>query len=289
MLLAGFVDGLPPFLALKKSRGGRVTRPRCELTGGGNPTLAIAGNFSTANFQVSTDGTNTTVTVQCFAAGTRIATPDGDIAVEALREGELVRLHDGGAAPVKWIGHRRIDCGRHPAPEQVWPVRVTANAFGPGLPRRDLFLSPDHAAFAAGVLIPVKHLLNGTSIAQIAVAELHYFHVELPSHDVLLAEGLPVESYLDSGDRAKFSGGNVTALHPNFAARAWEMKGCAELVSRGERLDAVRASIATYVRAAMPRVPRIVEARHGPCHCERSEANSSSGRRSYEVASLRSQ
>jgi hypothetical protein len=69
----------------------------------------------------------------------------------------------------------------------------------------------------------------------------------------LFAEGLPVESYLDTGDRTKFSGGNVTALYPNFAARAWEMKGCAELVTRGEKFDAVYASIATTVRAAIPR------------------------------------
>jgi hypothetical protein len=31
-----------------------------------------------------------------------------------------------------------------------------------------------------------------------------YVHVELDRHDILLAEGLPAESYLDTGNRAAF-------------------------------------------------------------------------------------
>jgi hypothetical protein len=56
-----------------------------------------------------------------------------------------------------------------------------------------------------GVLIPVRHLLNGASIVQEPVDHVTYWHVELPTHGVLLAEGLPVESYLDTGNRPAFA------------------------------------------------------------------------------------
>jgi hypothetical protein len=67
---------------------------------------------------------------------------------------------------------------------------------------------------------------------------------------VLLAEGLPVESYLDVGDRSTFSnGGGPVALYADFAARAWEADGCAALTIDGPLLDAVRRRI--NARAAM--------------------------------------
>jgi hypothetical protein len=120
-------------------------------------------------------------------------------------------------------------------------VRIRAGAFGLARPARDLYLSPDHAVFVANVMIPVKHLTNGTSIAQVAVDAVTYFHVELPEHSVLLAEGLTTESYLDTGDRANFAnGGRRVTLFPDFATRSWEAAGCAPLVVAGSILDAVR-------------------------------------------------
>jgi hypothetical protein len=147
-------------------------------------------------------------------------------------------------APVKWMGHRRIDCSRHPEPHEVWPVRVAAGAFGVGLPRRDLWLSPDHAVYAHGVLIPVKHLINGMTIEQVPMEEVSYYHIELNQHDILHAEGVPAESYLDTGDRSKFTnGGGPIALHPNFSVRMWEAKGCAPRVVTGLALTSVRAGL----------------------------------------------
>ncbi|HEY8287982.1 MAG TPA: Hint domain-containing protein, partial [Acetobacteraceae bacterium] len=146
--------------------------------------------------------------------------------------------------PVVWIGRRSVDCARHPRPEKVWPVRVAAGAFGDALPVRDLWLSPDHAVYVDGVLVPVKHLVNGRSIAQVEVDRVDYFHVELRQHDVLLAEGLPAESYLDVGDRPSFSNaGPVVALFPSFGD-IWETAGCAPLVVRGAVLEGVRRRVA---------------------------------------------
>jgi hypothetical protein len=128
-------------------------------------------------------------------------------------------------------------------------VRVVADAFGVGEPRRDLFLSPDHAVFIENVLIPVKYLINGTSIAQVKVNEVMYHHVELAAHDVLIANGLATESYLDTGDRPNFSnGGGAMVLHPQFSAHVWEGMGYAKLVVSGREVDSIRHRLDTRAR-----------------------------------------
>ena len=60
-----------------------------------------------------------------------------------------------------------------------------------------------------------------------------------------------VESYLDTGDRAKFeNGGGPIALHPRFTSRLWEAMGCAPLVVVGREINAVREKIAERARHA---------------------------------------
>ena len=58
------------------------------------------------------------------------------------------------------------------------------------------------------VLIPIKHLINGTTVIQIDVSTVTYYHVELPRHDVVLAEGLPTDTYLETGARFAFENGD---------------------------------------------------------------------------------
>jgi hypothetical protein len=130
-------------------------------------------------------------TVTCFAKGTRIRTPEGDVNVEALQPGQMVLTARGAAKPVKWIGHRSVNCRCHPNPAKVWPIRVRAHAFGRSLPARDLLVSPQHALFDEGVLIPAKYLVNGHNVIQEPVDSIEYYHVELEQHDLLLAEGMP--------------------------------------------------------------------------------------------------
>jgi hypothetical protein len=154
---------------------------------------------------------------------------------------------------VIWVGRRRVDAKRHPNPRSHWPVRIEAGAFAPDLPERDLYLSPDHAVYVDGVLIPAKHLLNDTTIRQVPVDTIVYYHVELERHDVILAEGLPAETYLDAGDRHRFQGGPVTTLHPFFAERRWEIAGCAPLVLTGPALETVRRRLRR--RAGASRLP----------------------------------
>ncbi len=200
-----------------------------------------------ANGPVSESGTTFLTTeppIPCFASGTRIATGAGEVPVERLRIGDRIVAHFG--APLRsvvWLGSRRVDCRRHARPLDVWPVRIMAGALGRGRPHRDLWLSPEHAVYLCGVLIPVRLLINGSTIEQVQLDVITYHHVELSRHDVLLAEGLAVESYLDTGNRADFDGGRLVTLHPDFAWRQWEAAGCAPLVVTGPQLAEARREI----------------------------------------------
>jgi hypothetical protein len=192
----------------------------------------------------------------CFAAGTRLRTPAGDVAVEHLRAGDCVVTHAGDTRRIVWTGHRSIDLRRHRRAEAVRPIRISAGAFADFVPACDVLLSPDHAVFVEGMLIPVRELVNGATIAPEAVDSVTYYHVELETHDVLLAEGLPAESYLDIDSRRHFSqAGAAMTLHPQFGRpdRAlatdwvylqWESRGCARLVVWGPELDRARALLA---------------------------------------------
>jgi hypothetical protein len=204
---------------------------------GGSSLLFDAASAPAA---VNYDPNTGALTVPCFAEGTPIETEQGVVAVQDLSVGARVRLAGGGLGEVTWLGHRRVACARHPRPGDVWPVLVAAHAFGLDRPRRAVRLSPDHAVFADGVLIPVRYLLNGATLRQEPVARVTYWHVELARHGVLLADGLPAESYLDTGNRAAFANGGRTVMaHPDFARAAWTRGGCAPLVTEGAVRDTV--------------------------------------------------
>jgi Hint domain len=183
--------------------------------------------------------------------GTRIATEYGEVPVEILRVGDhVLTLLAGKTQPIKWIGRRTANCAQHPKPKQVWRVRVAAGAFSPGRPHTELFLSPDHSVYVNEVLIPVKYLINGSTIEQEPVDRVTYHHIELAEHDVVLAEGLPAESFLDMKDGANYANRPAPVrLYPDFSARMWEAFGCARLVVTGPEVAAVRALVGRYAVA----------------------------------------
>ncbi len=214
---------------------------KMQAVGGGTFDLAVTGQSSLADFVITTGTASTTIQLACFATGTRLATTHGAVPVEALREGDMMLADGNDALPIVWIGRRTLDCHRHPAPHKVWPVRIAAGSFGDGTPCSDLYLSPDHAVFVNGVLIPVKYLVNGRTIAQEPVDSITYWHIELPRHAVLLAEGLPAESLMPGSDRSGFeNGGRVVTLHPDFTSLQWESHGCAPLQVTGPAVHAAR-------------------------------------------------
>ncbi|MFC0411009.1 Hint domain-containing protein, partial [Roseomonas elaeocarpi] len=64
--------------------------------------------------------------------------------------------------------------------------------------------------------VHAETLINGATVVQEEVAEVEYFHVELDAHDVMVAEGAAAESFLDTGNRARFDNAAVVQLHPDF-------------------------------------------------------------------------
>jgi hypothetical protein len=240
---------------------GDVTNITYNTADGGELLLSFSGapdveipvtgttDYATARYtrsQFTQDQSITTdIGIACYRAGTRIAAPDREVLVEALRPGELVlTLEDRVPVPreVHWVGMRCVDLDRHPAPWRAAPIRIVAHAFAPDMPRRDLLVSPDHALLVDGVLMQAQSLLNGATVMrEPAVGRIFYYHVELDRHAVLLAEGLPAESYLDTGNRGAFeNGGQPTILHPDFALGIWREQACAPLVLSGPLVHAAR-------------------------------------------------
>lgn len=108
----------------------------------------------------------------------------------------------------------------------------------------DLFLSPDHAVYVDGVLIPIRRLIDGARVARLRRRHVHYVQIELDRHDIVHAEGLPAESYLDTGDRHSFTAIGLAAdVLRGYVARLWEAEGCADFVLAGPVLERVRARL----------------------------------------------
>lgn len=163
--------------------------------------------------------------IVCYVRGTLIRTDRDDVAIEDLAVGDIVLTASGKRRPIKWIGHRWLDCSRHPDPRSVWPICVSAGAFGENQPSRDLWLSPGHGIWAEGVLITISALQNGKTVVQRERSSVEYWHIELDEHDVILAEGLPAESY-GGWNKAFFAnGGKVIEAHPDLdqehSAESW--------------------------------------------------------------------
>ena len=109
-----------------------------------------------------------------------------------------------------------------PRPETARPIRILRDAFADGIPHRDLVVSPDHAIFVDGKLICARQLVNGTTIRQeTGWTAVDYYHVELDRHAILIADGLPAESYIDTGNSGFFdNSGAPMVLHPDLTDEA---------------------------------------------------------------------
>lgn len=185
--------------------------------------------------------------VPCFVSGTRILTRHGEVPVEDLRVGDQVlALRSGGFSTITWIGQRQLAWSAgHRQPEK-WPLRVRTGAFGDGKPLRDLLLSPDHAVHVDGVLIPIRCLENGLTIVRAPQEDVTYFHIELAQHDLLVAEGLAAESYLDTGNRRDFDDAarDVMSVADERKVRhVWTEKSCLPLHVSGPAVVQARAML----------------------------------------------
>jgi hypothetical protein len=168
----------------------------------------------------------------CYARGTMIQTNRGEVSIEELSIGDRVVTHSGKHKPIKWIGRGQALAtrGRRHA---ATPVIVRKAAIADNVPLRDLRITKGHALFIDGVLIPVEELINHRSIFwDDRAQEVQIYHIELETHDVLIANGAPAESYRDDGNRWLFRNANS----------GWHLppqEPCAPLLRSGPVVDAI--------------------------------------------------
>ncbi len=226
------------FALLGTQYGGNGTTT-FELPNLNDSTVAGSGTYANGVvYGANTTSLLVTDATPCYCPGTLILTANGETPVEDLRIGDNVITASGQHQPIKWLGNRSYAGRFLAANPNVQPIRFRAGSLGSGLPRRDLLVSPDHAMFLDGVLIPARCLVNGSTIVRDRVERVDYFHVELDSHDVLLAEGAPSESFMDDNSRGMFhNAAEYAALYPDALAPSGF---CASRVESGRQLEAIR-------------------------------------------------
>ncbi|SMX33593.1 Hint domain-containing protein [Maliponia aquimaris] len=169
--------------------------------GSGDDTLTTqTGNLNATNVENHE--------VICFARGTRIATATGWTPVELLRPGMAVHSRDHGLVPLLWTGVEEVAAEVLRREHRLRPIRITAGALGPGIPQRDLIVSPQHRILVASdiamrlfgvaeILVPAKKLLPLPGIRREPARDgARYYHLLFARHEILLAEHAATESLL---------------------------------------------------------------------------------------------
>ncbi len=126
----------------------------------------------------------------------------------------------------------------------ILPICLKAGSLADNVPKRDLWISPHHAMFIDGVLIEAKDLVNGVSIVQAErVEKVEYFHIELETHDVIVAEGALSETFIDDDSRGMFHNAHeFAARYPQ--AQTVAAYYCAPRREDGYEVESARRKIA---------------------------------------------
>ncbi|WP_424980773.1 Hint domain-containing protein [Leisingera sp. S232] len=130
----------------------------------------------------------------CFTRDTLIDTDQGEVAVQDLTPGMMVRTRDNGFQPVRWIGMTAT---------KDRAVRIKAGAMGNS---RDLVVSPRHRMVLEGwqlemlfdhdeALVTALELVNDDTILRDEFTKVEYYHVMFDQHEVIYAEGAATESF----------------------------------------------------------------------------------------------
>ncbi|QCE33400.1 hypothetical protein FAI41_07310 [Acetobacteraceae bacterium] len=217
-------------------------------------------SYNPSSFQVWDDGgTAVIVYDQCFLRGTLISTPRGEIEIQHLKAGDTVwALVDGKEIERKITATRskRNQINRNlPIDLAGWSVCIKAGAFGEGLPKRDLRVTPEHSFVFHNRLVPVRMLINGRTIYyDTSLAHFEFFHIETEPHSIIRAEGVLTESWLNTEERREavnLSNG-ITRLE-RMPPRTWEKDAAAPLEVSANFVQPIWQKFAEY--AALQQVP----------------------------------
>lgn len=169
-------------------------------------------------FSGMTGSRQTTNYVTCFTDDVMITTQSGDMPVQQLCVGDLVRTRDHGVQPIRWIGRARTV-----AKGAMAPVCISAGALGGDFPRVDLVVSQQHRIVirskivrrmtgASEVFVAAKTLLalDGVNLVN-DTDDVTYYHLLLDQHEVIYANGMPTESLM-TGKQALYAIGLGSVL-----------------------------------------------------------------------------
>jgi len=239
-----------------------------KLNVNGSASSEVYQNTNLSNYGITSNFSSvsglTATPIVCYAKGTLIHTERGYISVEKLKVGDGVRTVSGSYEPIVWLGHRSVDIKRHTNPAEANPVRICKDAFGIDQPSSDLFLSPLHSVYVDGIFIPAIDLVNGTTVIQEKRSQITYYHIELPTHNAIYAQGLTAESYLDDSNRNFFiddTTGQVVDMTAQFAEKTTTQQEAkastqwfATVLRNGPEVEAVKARLEAN---AVKRVKRV--------------------------------
>ncbi|MFT8950666.1 MAG: Hint domain-containing protein [Gluconobacter sp.] len=224
-----------------------------NVTSAGNTIYStrMQGDYSSNGVTLTKDDDGSTIAALgpvCFLRGSLIQAPTGEVAVEDLRAGDDVVVIRDGAEQVErlsWVGSKKAQVRQGPHLDMAgYPVRICAGAVAEGTPHTDLLLTPEHCLYLDGVFIPVRMLVNGGSIAYATdITSYDYYHVETAHHDVIVANGLTTESYLDTGNRNSFAQPGSIA-HFSTVTKSWVHDASAPLVTDRAVVEPVHARLA---------------------------------------------
>lgn len=143
----------------------------------------------------------------CFTGGTQILTGSGGhVAIENLKQGDLVLTVDHGPQQVRWIGARHFTASELKQTPSLRPIRIRAGAMGGGRPLDDLIVSPQHRVLVNSkivqkmfgeqeVLVAAKQLVSIDGIDVVNDSgDLTYYHFLCDQHEIVFANGVQTES-----------------------------------------------------------------------------------------------
>jgi hypothetical protein len=135
-----------------------------------------------------------------FHRGTRITLASGaQVLIEKLEPGMQVLTRDHGPQPLRWIGRTVLR-----ARGSFAPVVIRAGILGN---EGDLVVGPHHRLFRyqrkrlpgtlrAELLVQARHLVDDDAVYRREGGFAEYFSLVFDRHEIIYAEGIPVESLL---------------------------------------------------------------------------------------------
>ncbi len=151
-----------------------------------------------------------------LCAGANLRTPCGPRRVEFMRKGDLVVTRDNGLQPVRMTWTRTITAAEIAADPSLAPIVLRPRAIGPMMPQRDLSVGGAHRLLIPGwrlqdepdgesCLVPARDIagLNDSAFVDRAPEEVTYYNIVFDEHQVICANGMPLESFLPSDENLK--------------------------------------------------------------------------------------